>query len=148
VSLAVQVATCRLVTIDVQALLRRVVTEVFDADVTTTYSTHPKNPHMQRARLSTADGQRHAGLEASYEWFEATIFDLGVSTFLLDYDDEEEDKAAVLRALARVVRAYLDGEGRVERRRGLVRSHTVLKIVVDDREWELGRRRSRPHYPG
>jgi hypothetical protein len=140
-------ATCRFVAIDVQALLRRVVAEVFEADGTATYSTHPKNPHMHRVRLTTADGRRHAGLGASYEWFEATIFDLGVSTFLLDYDDEEEAKADVLRALALVVRGYLRGEGRVEHKRGVLRSRTVFRIVIDNREWELGRRSSRPHYP-
>jgi hypothetical protein len=141
------VAGCIAVVIDVQALLRRVVAEVFGADVKATYSTDPKAPHTHRVRLTAADGRRHAGLSASYEWFDATIFDLGVSTFLLDYDDEEDDKEAVLRALALVVRAYLRGEGRVERRRGLIRSHPVLRIVVDNREWELGRRSSRPHYP-
>jgi hypothetical protein len=140
-------ATCRFVAIDVQALSRRVVAEVFEADVTATYSNHPKNPHMHRVRLTTADGRRHAGLGASYEWFEATIFDLGVSTFLLDYDDEEEAKADVLRALALVVRGYLRGEGRVEHKRGVLRSRTVFRIVIDNREWELGRRSSRPHYP-
>jgi len=140
-------AICRSVAIDVQALLRRVVAEVFDADVTTTYSTYLKNPHMHRVRLATADGRRHAGLEASDEWFEATIFDLDVSTFLLDYDDEEQAKADVLRSLARVVDAYLRGEGRVEHRRGLLRSHTVFRVAIDDREWELARRSSRPHYP-
>ena len=103
---------------------------------------------MHRVRLTDPSGTRHAGLTTSYEWFDATIFGLGVSTFLLDYDDEEEDKEAVLRALALVVRAYLRGEGRVEYRRGLFRSHPVLKIVVDNDEWELGRRSSRPHYPG
>lgn len=133
--------------IDVHALLRTVVAEVFDADVTATYSTHPKNPHMHRVQLTTADGRRHAGLEASYEWFEATIFDLGVSAFLLDYGDEEEAKADVLRALALVARAYLGGEGRIERKRGLLRSRTVFRVVIDNREWELGRRSSRPHYP-
>jgi uncharacterized protein YbjT (DUF2867 family) len=125
------------VAIDIEALLRRVVAEVFDADVTAAYSTHPKNPHMHRVELTAADGRRSAGLEASYEWFEATIFNLGVSTFLLNYDDEEEDKEAVLRALAQVVRAYLRGEGRVEHRRGLFRSRPVLKIMADDREWAL-----------
>ncbi len=140
-------ATCRFVAIDVQALLQRVVAEVFDADVTAAYSTHPKNPHMHRVRLTTADGRRHAGLEASYEWFQATVLDLGVSTFLLDYDDEEDDKEAVLRALALVVRGYLRGEGRVEHKRGVLRSRTVFRIVIDNREWELGRRSSRPHYP-
>jgi hypothetical protein len=133
----VREAECIPVTVDVQALLRRVVADVFDADVTAAYSTHPKNPQMHRVQLTGADGRRHAGLEASYEWFEATIFDLGVSTFLLDYDDEEEDKEAVLRALALVVRAYLRGEGRVEHRRRLFRSRPVLKIVADDREWTL-----------
>lgn len=133
--------------IDVEALLRRVVAEVFDADVAATYSTAPKDPHTHRVELTSADGLRHAGLTASYEWFDASIFDLGVSTFLLDYDDEEKDKEAVLRALALVVRAYLRGEGRVVHRRGLIRSHPVLKIEGDDREWELGRRKSRPHYP-
>ena len=130
-------AGCISVAIDVEALLRRVVAEVFDADVDATYSTEPKDSHMHRVRLTTSDGQRHAGLRASYEWFDADIFDLGVSTFLLDYDDEEADKEAVLRELALVVRAYLRGEGRVEHRRGLFRSHSVLKIVVDGHEWVL-----------
>jgi hypothetical protein len=145
-SLMAWVATCMPVAIDVQALLRKVVAEVFDADVTATYSTHPKNPHTHRVRLTPADGRRKAGLEASHEWFQATIFDLGVSTHLLDYDDEVQDKEAILRALALVVRAYLRGEGRVERRRGLIRSHPVLRVVVDNREWELGHRSSQPHY--
>lgn len=85
----VGVAGCISVAIDVETLLRRVVAEVFDADVDATYSTEPNDSHMHRVRLTTADGQRHAGLRASYEWFDADIFDLGVSTFLLDYDDEE-----------------------------------------------------------
>lgn len=134
-------------TIDVEALLRRVVAEVFDTDVVVAYSTESKAPHVQRARLAGADGRRQAGLRASYEWFDATIFDLGVSTTLYDYDDEEQDKEAVLRALALVVRAYLRGEGRIEHKRGLIRSHPVLRIKVDNRDWELGRRSSRPHYP-
>jgi hypothetical protein len=138
------VAGCISVAIDVEALLRRVVDEVFDADVDATYSTEPNDSHMHRVQLTTADGQRHAGLRASYEWFDADIFDLGVSTFLLDYDDEEADKEAVLRELALVVRAYLRGEGRVEQRRGLFRSHVVLKIVVDGHEWVLRGRLRRP----
>lgn len=147
-SLGVGVAGCISVAIDVEALLRRVVAEVFDADVDATYSTEPKDPQMHRVQLTSAGGQRHAGLRASYEWFDADIFDLGVSTFLVDYNDEEADKEAVLRDLALVVRAYLGGEGCVERRRGLIRSHLVLKIVVDGQEWVLRRRSwSRSHNP-
>jgi hypothetical protein len=141
------VANCVPVAVDVEALLRRVVAEVFDADVDVAYSTEPKPPHVHRARLTDPSGTRHAGLRASYEWFDATIYDLGVSTRLFDYDDEEQYKEAVLRALARVVRAYLRGEGRIEHKRVLIRSHPVLRIEVDNREWELGRRLSRPHYP-
>ena len=88
----VHVATCISVAVDVQAPLRRVMAEVCGDDVTPTYSTHPKNLHMHGVEITSADGRRHAGLEASYEWFAATIFDLGVSTFLLDYDHEEEDE--------------------------------------------------------
>ncbi|MCZ2848658.1 hypothetical protein [Modestobacter sp. VKM Ac-2978] len=132
--------------IDVEALLRRVVAEVFDADVDATYSTEP-NSLMHRVRLTTADGQRHAGLRASYEWFDADIFDLGVSTFQVDYDDEEAGKEAALRELALVVRAYLRGGGRVEHRRGLIRSHSVLKIDVDGHEWALRAPLFRPRRP-
>ena len=60
---------------------------------------------------------------------------------------QPQDKEAILFALAVVVRAYLRGEGRVDRKRGLICSHPVLKIAVDNREWELGRQSSRPHYP-
>lgn len=123
--------------IDIEALLRRVVAEVFDAEVQVRYSTAPKDAYTHRVELTSADGRRHAGMTASYEWFDAFIFDLGVSAISLDYDDVEADKEAALRELALVVRAYLRGEGRVENRRGLIRSHTVLKIVVDGHDWEL-----------
>lgn len=134
-------------TIDIDALLRRVVATVFDADVKAEFSAEPKSPGVHRVRLAAADGRRHAGLRASYEWFEATVFDIGVSATLVDYDADEDDKEAVLRSLALVVRAYLCGEGRVEDKRGWFRSQPVLTIVVEDCEWELGRRRSRVHYP-
>jgi hypothetical protein len=140
-------AGCIPVAIDVEALLRRVVAEVFDADVDVAYSMEPKASHVHRVRLTDPSGTRHAGLRASYEWFDATLFDLGVSTGLFDYDDEEKDKEDALRALALVVRAYLRGEGRIEHKRGLFRSHPVFRIKVDNHEWELGRRWSRFSYP-
>ena len=140
-------AGCIAVAIDVEALLRRVVADIFDADVDATYSTVPKAPQVHRVRLTADGGKRQAGLRASYEKFDADIFDLGVSTGLFEYDDEENEKEAALRALALVVRAYLRGEGRVEQRRGLIRSHRVLKITVDNREWVLGHHWSQYSYP-
>ena len=138
-------AGCVPVAIDVEALLRRVVAEVFDADVDVAYSTEPQSSHVHRARLTDPSGTRHAGLRASYEWFDATIFDLGASTTL--FDDDETDKEALLRGLAVVVRAYLRGDGRIELKRGLIRSHPVFRVLVNDVEWELGRWSSRGHHP-
>jgi hypothetical protein len=135
------------VTIDIDGLLRRVAAEVFEADVAQEFSTEPRSPGLYRVRLTSPDGRRHAGLRASYEWFDVTVFDTGGSATLYDYDDDADDKEAVLRMLALVVRAYLRGEGRIEDRRGWFRTQPVLTIVVDDLEWELGRRRSRVHYP-
>ena len=134
--------------IDIEALLRRVVAEVFDADVATAWSPE-KAPHVHRVRLTDLGGTRHAGLRASYEWFDVTVFDLGVAATLYDYDHELEDKEVALRELALVGRAYLRGEGRIELRRGLIRSHPVLTVTAGGREWELGRRssRSRPLRP-
>ena len=130
-------------TIDVEALLRRVVVDVFDPDVEAVWSIEPKSPHVHRVRLTSADGERHAGLRASYEWFDVTVFDLGVSHGSYDYDDDEEAKAAELRPLARIARAYLRGDGHIKYRRGLLRQRPVLVLRVDDVEWELGRRSSR-----
>ena len=99
------------------------VAAVFDAyaDVEVTCSTEPKSPGVHRARLSAVDGERSAGLRVSYEVFGATVSYLGGSAVLYGYDDEE-DREAVLRSLALVVRAHLRGEGRVENRHGWFRS--------------------------
>lgn len=133
-------------TADVEALLHRVVDAVFDADVRVTYSRTGQQVH--RARLVDPTGARHAGLEASFWWFGATVFDLDVSTTLFDEDDEEQPKEAALQALALMLRAYLRGEGRVENRRGLLRSRPVLRVSVDGHEWELGHRWSKSPYLG
>jgi hypothetical protein len=131
------------VTVDIEALLRRVVEEVFDADVAAEWLTEPRDRHSHQVRLTSADGDRHVGLRASYWWFDVKVFDLDVRAFLIDEDDDEAEKADALRALALVARAYLRDGGRVEWRRGLFGSRRVLSIVVDGHEWELGRRSCR-----
>ena len=132
-------------TVDIEAVLRRVVSEVFDAEVATEWSTEPNSRHVHRVRLTSPDGVRQAGLRASSEWFDVTVFDLGVSRTEYEYDDDEDEdeKDAALRPLALLARAYLRGEGCVEQRRGLLRSHPVLTVVAAGSEWELGRRTSR-----
>jgi hypothetical protein len=136
-----------LVSIDIEALLRGVVTEAFDADVDAVYSTGPREPHVHGVRLTDPTGDRRAGLRASYEWFTVTLFDLRVSTGLFDYDDDEEEKRSALRALALVARAYLCGEGVIEQKRGLLRSHPVFRVDIEDHEWRLGRRWGSTTYP-
>lgn len=125
---------------DVERSLHRVVADAFADDTEIVYDIDPKSPHVYRVRLSAIDGRRTAGIQASYEWFEARIFDLDVSVTLFDYDDEE--KEAYLRELALVVRAYLRGDGQVEhrRRRFRRRPEPVLVVELNDRVWQLGRR--------
>lgn len=72
------------------------------------------------------------------------MLDLGVSATVVDEDDEEPDKEAALRALAKVAHAYLEGAGEVIHRRGLLGSRPTLRIVVDGQEWRLGRRSNVP----
>lgn len=130
-------------TIELDRMLQRVVAEVFGSDVDVTYSADPKSPHVHRAELGAGDSGRRVGLRASYCWFDVTMLDLGVAATVFDEDDEESDKEAALRALALVARAYLDGAGDVIQKRRIFRSRPVLRIVVDDQEWEFGRRTSR-----
>lgn len=92
---------------------------------------------------------RTAIIRASYEWMDALGPELNVQTTLFDYDDAEAEKKAVLRRLCLVIRTYLQGEGRVERRRRLFRRGTVpiLRIEVGGPEWRLGRYLSAVPYP-
>lgn len=78
--------------------------------------------------------------------FDVTILDLGVSAALFEYDDEGYMEA-VLRELALVADAYLLGEGRIEHKRGVLRTRPVMNITVNGNEWTLGRRTSKIHYP-
>jgi len=137
--------------VDIERMLRRVVGEVFGENVEVTYSQEPKSPQVHQARVTSVSGQTGpVTLRASYEWFEALIFDLDVSTMLYDYDDNEDEKEAALRELALVMRAYMCGEGHVEYKRSLLRrrERPVFTVVVNNREWKLGRYVSSAPYPG
>jgi hypothetical protein len=69
---------------DVGRLLERVVADVFGHDVSATCSGDPKSAHVRRVELRAEhDDGRTADLRASYEWFDVTIFDLGVSATCL-----------------------------------------------------------------
>jgi hypothetical protein len=134
---------------DIEGMLRGVVHEVLDENVDVVFDGEPNAPHIRRARLGFGTGphRRTAGLSASSSgFFDVTIFDLGVSATLFEYDDAAYMEA-ILRKLALVAFAYLRGEGRVEQKRGLLRTRPVLVITADGEEWTLGRRASKVHYP-
>jgi hypothetical protein len=78
--------------------------------------------------------------------FDIAILDLDVSATLSEYDDENDMKA-IVRELSLVADAYLRGEGRIERQRGMCRTRPVLRITVHGNEWILGRRTSHVHHP-
>ena len=139
---------------DIEAMLHRVVNDVFSASVEADYSDEPKAVgHIFRARLKSTDADtRVVGLRASHDWSDATIFDLdpgvNVSATMFEYDDDAS-KEENLRALALVLRAYFRGEGRVEHRplmfRRKPRPHYL--VTIDGREWQLGKNSSRVQYP-
>jgi len=131
--------------IDIEAMLRRVVEEELDARFAVTITSDDRSWH--RARISADETGRSCVIAADAEWFQLGVPALDVGTFLLDHDEDPAYKQAILRGLVRVARAYVQGQGRVEWRRGLLRHRPVVLIEVEGEQWELGHRTGRGHYP-
>jgi hypothetical protein len=136
--------TCKTVpvTIDLKAMLHRVVAEMFDEDFTVEDATSSEDPSRPAVLVASRLGQdRTAIIRASNVWMDAFIPELNVQTSVLDEDDVEQEKEDEIRRLCLVMRAYLRGEGRIEQRRRLFRRGTVpvLSIEVDGHTWRLGR---------
>lgn len=131
-------------------MLHRVVAGVFDENFAVTEVSSRDDSWLHGVRVSTLVYEdRTAIIRASYEWIDAFIPELKVRTILFDYDDVEPEKEAELRRLCLVMRAYLQGEGRIEQKQRLFRRGTVpiLRIEVDGAEWLLGRNYSSVPYP-
>ncbi len=136
--------------IDIRAMLDRVVAEAFDENFTATPTDSSDDSCLHGVHLSNRSGtDRTAIIRVSYEWMDALIPELDVQTILFDYDDVEAEKEAELRRLCLVMRAYLRGGGRVEQRRRFLHWGTipVLSIEVDGLEWRLRRHLSTVPYP-
>ena len=136
--------------IDINAMLHRVVDEVFNESFTVVEVSSKDDSWLHGVHVkSRTDKDRTATIRASYEWMDAFIPELNVQTTLFDYDDVELEKEAELRRLCLVMRAYLQGEGSVKRRKRLFRRGTVavLRIEVDGLEWCLGRNHFVVPYP-
>ncbi|MBP2385848.1 hypothetical protein [Paeniglutamicibacter kerguelensis] len=129
-------------TIDINAMLQRVVAEVFDQNFTVEDVTSGDDPFRYSVRvISEPEQDRTAIIRASYTWMDGFIPELNVQTGVLDDDDVEQEKEDELRRLCLVMRAYLRGEARIDQRRRLFRRGTVpvVTIEVDGHEWRLGR---------
>src|SRR6476661_10129205 len=129
-------------TVDIKAMLHRVVAEVFDERFAVANVSSRDDSWLHGVHVSNRfDKHRTAIIRASYGWMDALVPELNVQTILFDDDDVEAEKEAELRRLCFVMRAYLQGQGRVEHRRRLFRSGTVpiLSIELDGLEWRLGR---------
>lgn len=131
----------RYVSIDVAALLLGVVGDVFDDEVAVDdEGVSPSMPHAYVVRLRAND--REAVLVASDEWSEIQVMDPGVRCTVFHYGGDETEKATVLRELARVLRAFLNGEGHIEYQRRLLpwpRRVPAYTVTVNDLTWHLGR---------
>jgi hypothetical protein len=138
------------VTIDIKAMLHRVIAEVFDQNFTVEDFTSSEESLRPAIRVISRHEQgRTAIIRATYEWIDAFIPELNVQTIVFDYDDVEQEKADLLRKLCRVMRAYLQGEARIEHRRRFLRPGTVpvVSVMLDGREWRIGRHHSvAPNY--
>ena len=134
---------------DVDSMLRRVVPNVFAEDVEVAWDAEPRAAHVSGVALSASrgEGRRTVRLQAAGTgMFDITILDVGVSARLFEYDDEGYMEV-ILRELALVADAYLSGEGRIGRERGMLRARPVMTITVNGNEWTLGRCTSQVHYP-
>ncbi|MEI4270819.1 hypothetical protein TEK04_03695 [Klenkia sp. LSe6-5] len=127
--------------IDLGAVLRRVVDEVFGPDIARTSRPTARGTH--RVELTSPDEHRHAGVEASTTgWFGVWVLDdLRVSTFVVEYDQVEAFQAEAVRQVVRVAEAYLAGCFTVRHRRTLIRRRVqpLVDIDVDGATWTLRR---------
>lgn len=128
--------------VDIERLISRVVGEVFGDTVEVSYTPHPKYADDWRALVvSKIDPTKTIEIRATHEWFTAHIPALNVGTIVFEYDEDEAEKAAALRELSLVARAYLRGDGKVEFKRSRFgrRTRASVTIHLDDKHWVLGK---------
>ncbi len=130
------------VTIDIGIMLNRIVAEVFGQEFMVEDANSSEDPWIHTVRVkSRVEQGRSAIIRATYEWMDIYIPELNVQATVFDYDDVEQEKADELTRLCLVMRAYLQGEGRIEQKKRFFRRGTVpvLNVEVDGLEWRLGR---------
>ena len=136
-------------TIDIKAVLNRVITDVFDGAFVTKDASSA-DPWLHSVEVTSRTGEDRAVIiRAGRVWMAAFIPELDVGADMVDEDDDVAYKEEELRKLCRALRAYLEGGGHVRQRRRLFGRGTtsVLTIEVDGFKWRFGRRSSVWAYP-
>ena len=123
--------------VDIEQLLRDAVTEALGSEYDVTYAPDGRS-HVATIR-SRSDGARAVELHASPDWFAIQIPELDVGGIDFDYSENEAEKRELLDEFIAVAGAYLEGQGVVTRRRGLLRERAVLTVRTARHEWRLGR---------
>ncbi|MET4158150.1 hypothetical protein [Agromyces sp. PvR057] len=128
---------------DVNAMVIRVITNVFDGNFVTKDLTYddPRWIHGVEVVSRTRE-DRAVRIRVGRVWMDAFIPELGVGAAHVDEDDDVVYQEEELTKLCRALRAYLDGGGHLRKRRRLFGrcSTPELAIEVDGFEWRFGRR--------
>lgn len=135
------------VTIDMRAMLGRVVPEVFDEHLVTANvnSEHKRCPYGLLVNSRTSEG-RSVIIEADGGAFMiAYVPELNVQAMVLHEEDDDEDaevdREKALRELCLAMLVYLEGGGHVKERRSMLGRGVVRKLVIEANgtRWHLGR---------
>ena len=97
----------------------------------------PGDSWCAHARLRSAALVSH--LLTAGEWQEARFEEPRCGVLILTTTDEDDVRTA-LNKLAQACVEYLQGRGRIERKRGLVGLRTHLVLQTNEEEWRIGRR--------
>lgn len=136
-----------IMTIDMRAMLGRVVPDVFHehfvtADVNSDHEIWPYNS-LVNSRMS--EGRSVIIGADGGAFMVAYVPELDVQTMVLDEEDDEEDaeeyREKALRELCLAMLVYLEGGGRISERRSLLGRGVVRKLIIeaDGTRWRLGR---------
>ncbi|MFJ5862463.1 hypothetical protein ACIQCM_13670 [Pseudarthrobacter sp. NPDC092439] len=134
-------------TIDMRAMLRRVVPEVFDEHLVTAdvNADHKDWPYGSLVISRTSEGRSVIIGADGGSFMIAHVPELNVQAMVFDEEDNEEDaeeyREEALRKLCLAMLVYLEGGGRISERRSLLGRGVVRKLIIEANgtRWRLGR---------
>ncbi|WP_104168916.1 hypothetical protein [Arthrobacter sp. SX1312] len=134
-------------TIDMRAMLGRVIPEVFDEHLVTADANtdHKIWPYGSLVESRMSEGRSVIIGADGGPFMIAYVPELSVQTMVFDEEDDEEDaevyREEALRKLCLVMLVYLEGGGRISERRSPLGRGIVRKLIIesDGFDWRLAR---------